>query len=242
MSNARISPELTVADVARQHPAAVPVFERLGIDYCCGGKRTLKDVLAERGLEWSAVEAQLESTLSASRATDDLSSWNDAPLSHITGHIVRRYHGRLREDLPRLSAMADKVIAAHGDRHPELRDVAATLGDLRAELESHMMKEERILFPFIEQLEAGGSHPMLGHMASPIAVMEAEHDSAGEALASLRATTGGYVPPADACNTLRAYYDGLATLERELHAHIHLENNVLFPRAQALESQVLARA
>lgn len=165
-------------------------------------------------------------------------------LTDLVGHIFQHYHEKLRVELPRLTAMGQKVIAAHGERHPEVRDVAAVLAELRAELEPHLMKEEHVLFPFISQLEAGTAnrHPMLGHVASPIRVMEAEHDRAWNALAMLRRLSAAYTPPPDACDTFRAYYEGLATLERELRDHIHLENNVLFPRAQAIEAEALGRS
>jgi regulator of cell morphogenesis and NO signaling len=166
-----------------------------------------------------------------------------ASMTDLVGHILQHYHDKLRVDLPRLTALGQKVIDAHGERHREVRQVAAVVADLRAELESHLMKEERILFPFIAQLEtgAGAGHPMLGHVASPIRVMEAEHDHAWAALATLRKLTSGYAPPANACATFRDYYESLSILERELHEHIHLENNVLFPRAQAMEDEVLGR-
>jgi regulator of cell morphogenesis and NO signaling len=238
-----VSPDVTSADLATERPAVIPVLERLGIDYCCGGRRPLGDAVAEKGLDWQVVVAQIEGALDAPAAEDGTTSWSDSPLSVLASHIVGRYHAKLREDLPLLTDMGRKVINAHAGRHPEVREVASVLAGLRAELESHMMKEEHILFPFIEQLEAepGGRHPMLGHIASPIGVMEAEHDSAGAALATLRALTSSYAVPADACATFRGYYDGLATLERDLHEHIHLENNVLFPRARAMEAEVLAR-
>jgi len=139
--------------------------------------------------------------------------------------------------------MGEKVVNAHGDGHPEVRRVASTFAALRTELESHMMKEEHVLFPFVEQLESGlgHRHPMLGHIASPIAMMEREHDDAGAALASLRAMTSSHTAPLDGCATFRGYYDQLAVLERELHEHIHLENNILFPRAAALEARVMGR-
>jgi regulator of cell morphogenesis and NO signaling len=231
---------MTVADLVARHPAAVDVFERLGIDYCCGGRRALRDVLAERSLKWATVAAEIEAARSTVQA-DAMQARSDGSLSALTDHIVRRYHEKLRLELPRLTAMGQKVIQAHGERHPEVREVAMVFAGLRAELESHMMKEEHVLFPFIELLEsgAGATHPMLGRMASPIAVMEAEHDNAGAALAELRSITSAYASPADACATFRGYYEGLAALERELHEHIHLENNVLFPRAQGLEAQVL---
>jgi regulator of cell morphogenesis and NO signaling len=236
-----ISPDAAVADVAVRHPRTIPVFERLGIDYCCRGARPLVQAVAEKGLDWQSVGAQLEEALRDPGAGKEPASWDDARLSELADYIVERYHAKLRNDLPLLTSMGERVIDAHGARHPELRDVAASFAGLRAELESHMMKEEHVLFPFIRLLEAGSGseHPMLGRIASPISVMEAEHDSAGAALATLRAATSNYDAPADACPTLRGYYDGLATLERELHEHIHLENNVLFPRARQVEADVL---
>jgi regulator of cell morphogenesis and NO signaling len=238
-----LSPTVTVAELAASHPATIAVLERLGIDYCCGGRRPLGEAIAEKGLAWPDVSAELQ-TATAAPATDDARNWSDAPLSELAGYIVTRYHEKLREDLPRLTTMGQKVLQAHEERHPEVRDVASVFAELRAELESHMMKEEHVLFPFIGRLESGTgtTHPMLGHIASPIAVMEGEHESAAAALAELRAITASFAVPTDACATFRGYYEGLATLERELHGHIHLENNVLFPRAQALEAKVLARA
>lgn len=236
-----ISPADTVAAVALRHPGVIPVFEQLGIDYCCGGGRSLQDAVAARQLDWESVKAQIQWALDASSGDDASSSWTDASLSELIAHILDRYHQKLREDLPLLSGMGGKVVNAHGDRHPETRETASVFAGLQAELESHMMKEEHVLFPFIEQLETGTGHrhPMIGHIASPIGVMRHEHDSAGTALARLRELTSGYQTPADGCTTFHAYYDGLARVERDLHEHIHLENNVLFPRAEALEAQVL---
>ncbi|MCX6550638.1 MAG: iron-sulfur cluster repair di-iron protein [Acidobacteria bacterium] len=243
LPNGAVSPDVTIADVAARYPASIPVFERLGLDYCCGGKRPVGQAVAEAGLDWQSVVAQIEAALSATLPGPEPVSWADASLSDLIGHILARYHAKLREDMPMLTAMGEKVINAHGERHPEVRDVVSVFAGLRSELESHMMKEEHVLFPFIEQLEGGlaGRHPMLGHIASPIGMMEHEHESAGAALARLRAITSSYAAPADGCATFRGYYDGLATIERDLHEHIHLENNVLFPRAQALEAEVLRR-
>lgn len=237
-----VSADTIIGELATHYPNAIPVLERLGLDYCCGGQRRLGNAVAEAGLEWPSVAAQLDEALALDEAKDS-PSWAEASLVELMVHILERYHAKLREDLPMLSGMGEKVVSAHGGRHPELRDVLSVFADLRAELDSHLMKEEQILFPFIEQLEAGlGSrHPMLGHIASPIAVMTREHDSAGAALGKLRAITSTYAVPDDGCSTFRGYYWGLATLERELHEHIHLENNVLYPRAQELEARVLAQ-
>jgi regulator of cell morphogenesis and NO signaling len=238
----RVSPDDSIAAIAVRCPGAVRVFERLGIDYCCGGKRPAGAAVAEKGLDWQTVAAALEAAGQEQIAEDDPDAWVDAPLSGLVGHILARYHAKLREDLPRLAAMGDKVVGAHGANHPEVLDAALIFAGLRNELDAHMMKEEHILFPFIEALDEGrgGAHPMLGHIASPLAVMEREHDSAGEALAALRRLTTGYLVPGDACTTFRAYYEGLAAFERDLHSHIHLENNVLFPRARRAEAQALA--
>jgi len=238
-----ISPETTVGDIVTRHPETLPVFERLGIDYCCGGGRRLGEAVAAGGLGWQDVSAQIGAAIAASAGSPAQPSWADVPLTGLMGHIVDRYHGKLRELLPLLSQMGEKVVNAHGDGHPEVRRVASTFAALRTELESHMMKEEHVLFPFVEQLESGlgHRHPMLGHIASPIAMMEREHDDAGAALASLRAMTSSHTAPPDGCATFRGYYDQLAVLERELHEHIHLENNILFPRAAALEARVMGR-
>jgi regulator of cell morphogenesis and NO signaling len=239
----RVSPDMTVADIVTRHPETLPVFERAGIDYCCGGGRTLGDASAAKGLGWQAVAAEIDAAIGQAQTGPARTSWADAGLTELMGHILDRYHEKLRELLPMLTQMGDKVVNAHGGRHPEVRNVASILAGLRGELESHMMKEEHVLFPFIEQLESGlgHRHPMLGHIASPIRMMQHEHDNAGAALAALRDTTSDYTVPPDGCTTFKGYYDGLATLERELHEHIHLENNVLFPRAVALEAAVLER-
>lgn len=236
-----ISPDITVGDIVARYPGALPVFERLGIDYCCGGGRRLDEAASASGVGWQEVAAQIGAALAAAADSPAQPSWADAPLTDLMGHIVGRYHGKLRELMPMLSQMGDKVINAHGERHPEVRDVASTFAGLRNDLESHMMKEEHVLFPFIEQLESGlgHRHPMLGHISSPIAMMMQEHDGAGAALATLRTATASYTSPPDGCTTFTGYYDQLAVLERELHEHIHLENNILFPRAAALEARVI---
>lgn len=238
-----VSADTIIGELATRHPRTIAVFERLGLDYCCGGKRPIGQVVAQAGLDWTGVAAQLDEVLRSADASRDTASWAEAPLSDLIAHILDRYHAKLREDLPLLASLGAKVVDAHSARHPETREVLSIFASLRAELDAHMMKEEHILFPFIEQLEAGtGSmHPMLGHIASPIGVMEREHDSAGTALARLRVITAAYTVPEDACPTYRGYYDGLERVERDLHEHIHLENNVLFPRAIEMEARTVRR-
>lgn len=237
--NEHLSPDTTLADLATRHPGAIPVLEGLGLDYCCGGQRPLGVAAAALVLDWTQVRAYVEAAIETAPASRV--SWSEATLSELIAHILDRFHAALRVNLPLLALMGEQVVAAHGERHPEVREVASVFAGLRAELDAHMMEEEHVLFPFVEQLELGlgHQHPMLGHIASPIGVKEREHEGAGALLVTLRRLTSGYAVPADACATFRGYYDLLAKVERDLHQHIHLENNVLFPRVVGLETRVM---
>lgn len=219
-----VSPADTVALLAVRLPAATRVFARHDIDFCCGGQRSVRDACAERGLDPEAVIAEIELAQAAHPSAE---SWETRPLVELVDHIVSRFHRPLEEEMPRLLAMARKVEEVHRDRDPErLAALAETCEALFLELTDHMMKEERVLFPWI----AAGNGRMAG---APIRVMNAEHEDAGRALARIRELTDDFVPPAGACVTWRALWLGLAELDREMREHIHLENNVLFPRALA---------
>ena len=233
-----ITPQTHVAEIVTHNPAATRVFYRYGIDFCCGGKRPLSEVCQERSLDVDQVRREIES-LSPLEAEER--DWSQAPLSDIVSHILERYHEPLREELPRLTAMAEKVARVHGPKFPDmLPAIAARMKELREELELHMMKEERVLFPYAVDLErsmAEGQPPLrprFGAVEGPISVMEAEHDHAGRLLEEMRRLSGGYQLPEGACNTFRGLFHGLETLEKEMHLHVHLENHVLFPRLAAL--------
>jgi regulator of cell morphogenesis and NO signaling len=232
-----ITPTMTVADIARGEPATIKVFQQYAIDFCCGGKIPLADACAAAGLDAHALVEELEE---ATRSRGDDTDWSRAPLVSLIEHIQQTFHRPLREELPRLATMMAKVVQRHGDRFPEmLPQLQATFADLHIELIHHMAKEDSILFPAIAQAEeAGGTYAAesgaWNWIAQPIDVMEAEHDQAGAALATMRQLTGGYTPPADACPTFRGLYFGLGELERAMHVHVHLENNILFPRAEQL--------
>lgn len=233
-----------VAKIATRHPGTIRVFQRHGIDFCCGGKRPLAEACAEHGLEYETLREELAAEMAG--PAEDGRDWEEASLAELVEHIVARYHDRLRQELPRLAAMADRVLTVHGDKHPEvLPALAGTFHGLRAELESHTLKEEQILFPWVREMEevartgAGRAGTLGPSVEGPIVVMEAEHDDAAQALAELRRLTDGFRPPTGACTTFRGLYHGLAELEADTHSHIHLENNVLFPRAQALESELI---
>jgi regulator of cell morphogenesis and NO signaling len=239
-----ITPETRIADIAAQNPATIKVFQRLGIDFCCGGKRPLAEACRDRQITIS----ELTSALASVEAERPQLPSADSRLGELIRFIVDRYHADLRVELPRLSQMAAKVLDAHGARNPEVfPELNQVFAGLRAELESHMIKEERILFPYVERLEMLADKDQalpaspFGSIQAPIGMMEHEHDDAARALDRLRQLTNGYTPPADACNTFRGLYFGLAELEKALHEHIHLENNVLFPRAARLEEELIQR-
>lgn len=235
-----IEPEATVAAIARDNPSTILVFQRHQIDFCCGGGRPLAAVCAERGLAVDRLLAELEAA--GERGADEV-DWNRAPLAELVDHVVRRYHGSLRRELPLLSELAAKVADRHGDRHPELAEIRRHFETLRSEMVEHMAKEEQVLFPFIVLLErrsageTAGAEAPVPPLDGPIAAMEDDHDRVAWTLARLRGLSDEFTPPASACNSYRGLFQGLADLEADTHVHVHLENNVLFPRAQALAAE-----
>jgi regulator of cell morphogenesis and NO signaling len=237
-----IETQTTVGEVVRSRPSLSRVFEDEDIDYCCGGKKSLEEVCREKELDLQELLARLEEYAENS---EEQSSFDPASMSltDLLDHIEQSHHTYLRSELPRLDKITEKVASVHGEKDSRLLQVRRTFLDLSAELSSHMMKEEQILFPMVRQLEGSEEAPMFhcGALANPIRQMEVEHDGAGFALKTLRNLTDSYVPPEWACNTYRAMLDALAQLERDLHQHIHKENNVLFPRVLEKESQLVEK-
>ena len=232
---------LTLADLAATSLNAIRILEQHGLDYCCGGKQPLEQACLAKGLNPAEIIREIEDAGATAAADRD---WQTAPLGELAKHIVDTHHAYLKLDLPVLQARIEKVAAVHGARDPQrLPRLAAAFADLRSELEMHLHKEEAILFPFIEEYGRAEmqNRPLppvpFGSIANPIAMMEREHDGAGDALREIRELTGNFQPPSYACATVRALYDGLQALEKDLHVHIHLENNILFPRAIALEKR-----
>lgn len=229
--------ETPVGTWAAHNPQAIRIFEQHGIDYCCGGSKTLvaacraADVDADQILK--ALQQAPQPDFDESPSVD----WTVAPLTQLCDHIETTHHEFLRSHLPYVEQLIGKVVAAHGKAHPELRDLQVAFSNLKAELEPHMMKEEHVLFPAVRRLEE--PYPpetfSFGSVQNPIKVMEHEHDNAGRGLRRLRELTDGYAVPDDACPTYRAMMEGLQKLEVDLHVHIHKENNILFPRAALLE-------
>ena len=235
----------TVADLVLAHPALRPLLDRLGIDYCCGGKKPFAQAVRAAGHDLQTVIDNCHRTLRASAGAPAATDWARASVTELAGHILSTHHAFTRAQLTRIDGLLARVQRAHATVHGDLLEQVRNIFDaLRAELESHLAKEEQILFPAIQAIDgylAGrNARPAIhcGRVAYPIRQMEAEHDSAGAALARLRALTGGYQAPADACATFQALYEALPALEADLHEHIHLENNILFPRSVEQEERM----
>jgi regulator of cell morphogenesis and NO signaling len=229
----------TVREIALEQPSAIRVFEKLGIDYCCGGRKPLAEACAAGNLEVDSVIAALEEA--EKKPETAVENWAEKSLETLSSHIVAKHHAYVRRELPRLAQLAQKVVDRHGATKPELPVIAATLAQLDEELTQHLAKEEAVLFPYIASLEQCFSngeakpHSCFGTVANPIAMMTQEHDAAGTLIAEIHRLSGNYTTPEDACPTFHAFYDGLREFEQDLHTHIHLENNILFPRSIELE-------
>jgi regulator of cell morphogenesis and NO signaling len=240
----RLTDTTTVAEMAASSLAAVGVFEKLGIDYCCGGKRPLAEVCQEKGYDAQAVERELQAA--AEGIPEVGADWSTASLDELIRHIVGTHHEYLRRELPTIQMRLDKVYRVYNERYgPTLAGLPEVFEALRTELKMHTRKEEMILFPAIAAYEAAdqSGQPLpaapFGSVSNPIHMMEAEHESAGRALTEIRKISREFQLPEYACVTYRALMSGLQDLERDLHVHIHLENNILFPRAQKLEASKL---
>ncbi|MCH8070110.1 MAG: iron-sulfur cluster repair di-iron protein [Candidatus Marinimicrobia bacterium] len=218
-----INIESTVGQIATEYPLATRVFARHNIDYCCGGGSSLGEVCSQNGLETDAILTEIQNEIKTQESADN--QWDKEPLTDLIDHILATYHRPLDEELPRLEFMVHKVYNVHGDKNPEMfSELRQVYLALISELKAHMMKEEQILFPMIKRGDGGMAN-------GPINVMLQDHDSAGNALKRIRELTNNFRVPEEACNTWRALWYGLEALEEALHQHIHLENNILFPRA-----------
>jgi regulator of cell morphogenesis and NO signaling len=236
----QLTKQITVGEIAAAEPASMRVFEALGIDYCCGGKRDLAEACSRAGVSVENVMARIaEAGRSVHAFTPSV--WAEAPLTELIRHIVERHHAYVRAEAPRIQGLLGKVIARHGVAHPEVAQVRDLFNAAAEELIIHMLKEEQVLFPYIARMEqaanTGQPRPpaFFGSVANPIAHMMADHDDAGALLARMNELTGGYAPPKGGCATFRALYQALARFELDLHEHVHLENNILFPRALVFE-------
>jgi regulator of cell morphogenesis and NO signaling len=232
----------TVREFATEIPNAARIFEKFGIDYCCGGGQALAAACADAKVPVDQVLHSLEeASTPAGEAAGQVSDFQNARLADLIAHILLTHHGYVKREVPRLKQLLAKVVAVHCANHPELAAVQRTFANLADELLSHMMKEEMVLFPYVEKMEQAinDKKPMprapFGSIANPVRMMELEHESAGNALEEIRTLTAGYAPPENACFSYKTLYSALKEFEADLHQHVHLENNILFPRAITLE-------
>ena len=236
-----LSSDRTVRDVVIGLPQATRVFEKLKIDYCCGGDRPLGEACATAGVEVANLERMLEEAAQAEVQGNGSLDFQKATLSELVGHILDKHHVYTKEEMARLEPLIDKVIAAHGGNHPELQGLGGLFQQLCADLKPHMFKEEQILFPYIVEMERSAlqNRPApfapFGTVNNPIRMMMMEHETVGDLLRELRALSSNYTVPPDGCISYQTLYQALEAFEQDLHQHIHLENNILFPRAIALE-------
>jgi regulator of cell morphogenesis and NO signaling len=234
-----LTAELTISRIVADDYRAAAIFQRHGLDFCCGGGRSVRDACRAKFVDVDALLGELAALATA--APDGLPNFNEYELDALADHIVERHHGYVREALPIALGHIVKVARVHGDRHPETRKIAALFERVAADLTSHMVKEERMLFPLIRLLADAGrsgepaSPALPGALPAMIGAMESEHELAGGGMEEIRRLSGGYVPPEDACMTYRVCYDELRRFEEDLHLHVHLENNILFRKGLALD-------
>lgn len=230
----------TVREIAANFPASTRVFEKLKIDYCCGGGTPLIEACSKAGVAFDQLEQMLKGATAES--ADPAIDFHDATIPALVDHIVTKHHVFTKDEMARLEPLFAKVVSVHGENHPELREAQALFKRLCADLTPHMFKEEQVLFPYILELEKSVRHKMaapfapFGTVNNPIRMMMREHDTAGDLLRDLRAQSSNYTVPADGCISYQTLYLALEAFEQDLHQHIHLENNILFPRAAEMEA------
>ena len=241
MKQAENLEQKTLSEIVTDDFRSAAVFEKYGLDFCCHGNRSLIDAANEKQIP---MEIMLTNLADAFQSNDTSSiDFNNMELDKLVDYIIKTHHAFVREKLPFITELGNKVVNAHGSNHPEVLEIAQLFAGVKVEFEGHLIKEEMILFPQIKKLaevkrgEVEYIRPPFGSIAHPIRVMEAEHENAGSAFDSIKKLSNNYNPPADACNTFKVYYAELENFENDLHKHVHLENNILFPKSLICESE-----
>lgn len=234
----------TIGKIVRDDYRTAEVFKKFNIDFCCGGKKTIEEVCSTNNISVEQLTNAL-SEIEKKFNSDKEQNFKDWEPDFLANYIVNVHHKYVAENIPLLSEFTQKIARVHGERHPELQHIADLFTDVAAELQQHMMKEEKILFPYIIKLQTAyknkseiGPSPF-GTVRNPIAMMEMEHDNAGSLLKQMREISSNYKLPDDACETYLVTYQKLDEFENDLHQHIHLENNILFPKAIELEEKLI---
>lgn len=239
--NAYLDIHSTINDFVQEDVRRTPLFEQLGIDACCGGHQTLAQACADKGLDPEVILRQVLAEGMENKDLSTITEGMDGSLTEAVDHLLETHHKYLKEALPRLAALTEKVAAAHLPRHPELKTVGELFGELRADLEPHLMKEEQVLFPMIKEMEASGGSAELhcGSLQNPIRVMQMEHEQAGTLLDKIQETTQNYSVPEDGCGSYRLLMEGLQELAADTRLHIQKENEILFPQVLALQENAI---
>ncbi len=235
-----IEPNTTIAEIVNQNIRTASVFKKYGLDFCCGGNKELSAACDEKGADMKKVIEDLDLVINASKPEVDFESM---AVDKLIQHITTKHHAYIYSNGPVTAELIDKVARVHGEKHPETIEIAKLFKNLLSELHHHMVKEEQILFPYVlklarvaaTEINPGQISPFV---ANPIRVMEMEHDEAGNALKQINELSRGFVPPSDGCNSFKAAYAQLEDMENDIHLHVHLENNVLFPKAIQLEKEL----
>lgn len=228
----------TVGEIVASNYKTADVFKKYGIDFCCGGKVGLAEVCNQKSISLADIENDLKNLANQTENAHDFDRWQP---DFLVDYIVNQHHTYVRENIPVIVQYAQKVARVHGENHPETIEINQLFQEVAMELDAHLQKEEKILFPYIKQLMAAKNESNacvvspFGTIANPIKMMEAEHETAGDIFKKIDALSDNYTPPATACNTYRVLYAKLQEFETDLHKHVHLENNILFPKALRLQ-------
>ena len=234
-----------VKEIVLAMPSSAKVFEQLRIDYCCGGDKRLDEACRAAGVQLADVVQLLQAAAPAAGTGEEVIDWSKKPLAELMNHIVEKHHTFCRQEVARIESLLDKVAQVHGDIHSELRRIKALFARMSKELVMHLIKEEQTLFPYIARMEEAVTRgmpfprPPFGTVQNPIQMMVLEHDSAGATLHEIHELSHGYEVPPDGCGSYHSLYDAMRKFESDMHQHVHLENNVLFPRAVAMEETTL---
>ncbi|MGH9453348.1 MAG: iron-sulfur cluster repair di-iron protein [Terriglobia bacterium] len=236
-----------VKDVVAEFPLAAQIFERTGIDYCCGGEKSLQDACNSAHVKVEEILQSIENAGASASPQNQPTDWNQVPLSILIQYIVEKHHAYCRNEQERLGTLLTKVVQVHGANHAELGRIQSLFTRMAKDLALHLMKEENTLFPMILQMESAAlrneamPRPSFGTIQNPVSMMILEHDESGRALKEMRSLSQGYEPPDDACASYRSLYQGFKEFEQDMHEHIYIENYVLFPRTVSLEKHFAAR-
>lgn len=231
----------TVAELVTENIKTAHVFKKYGIDFCCGGGVSIQKACEKADVDYNLLASEL---LNVGQEVSRVNNYNSWELDFLTDHIINVHHTYVEENIPLLLQYSNRVAEVHGHNYTELLEIKDLVQQVAGELSSHMKKEELILFPFVKKMVAakkeGGELPEanFGTVDNPIKMMEVEHEDAGEALRKIAQLSNNYTPPESACNTYRAFYAKLDEFEQDLHQHIHLENNILFPKSLQLEKEL----